>query len=60
MHEQLEYLTTREVSEWVRVSCATLSRWRRDGHGPRVTWLAPGVPRYKRSDVERWLERAAA
>jgi len=56
----LEYLTTQEVSAWIRVSSASLCRWRQTGQGPRVTWMAHACPRYKRSDVEKWLERMAA
>lgn len=55
-----EYLTTAEVSAWIRVSPATLCRWRQSGHGPRVTWMAPACPRYLRSDVQAWLDQAAA
>lgn len=55
-----EYLTSKEVAAWLRVSAATLCRWRQTGHGPRVTWLTPACPRYRRGDVEAWLKRAAA
>lgn len=55
-----EYLTSSEVAEWVRVSPSTLCRWRRAGHGPRVTWLSAGCPRYRRADVETWLREVAA
>lgn len=55
-----EYLTTNEVSAWVRVSAATLCRWRQSGEGPRVTWLSATCPRYERGDVEAWLAEARA
>ncbi|UPK75533.1 helix-turn-helix domain-containing protein [Nocardioidaceae bacterium SCSIO 66511] len=54
------YLTSAEVAEWLRVSPSTLCRWRREGHGPRVTWLSEGCPRYRRDDVDVWLRRVAA
>lgn len=54
------YLTSAEVAEWLRVSQSALCRWRRDGHGPRVTWLSEGCPRYRYADVEAWLEQVAA
>ena len=54
------YLTSAEVAEWLRVSPSTLCRWRRTGHGPRVTWLSEGCPRYLQTDVAVWLEGAAA
>lgn len=53
-----ELLTTPEVAEWLRIPVATLRTWRTRG--------APGIPlpaikvgahvRYRRSDVEAWLE----
>lgn len=54
-----EILTSSEVARWIRVSESTLCRWRQQGLGPRVTWMAPTCPRYRRSDVELWLERAS-
>lgn len=53
-------LTSAEVAKAVKVSPSTLCRWRQRGQGPRVTWLTPTCPRYARTDVDRWLERAAA
>ncbi len=55
-----QYLTTNEVAAWLRVSSSTLCRWRISGHGPRATWLSETCPRYKRSDVEKWLREASA
>lgn len=53
-------LTTDEVASWLRVSPSTLCRWRQSGSGPRVLWLARAVPRYRRDDVQRWLDEVAA
>lgn len=55
-----EFMTTDEVATWLKVSPSTLCRWRQVGQGPRVTWLSPACPRYRRSDVEAWLDGAAA
>ncbi len=55
-----QYLTTNEVAQWIRVSASTLCRWRQDGRGPRATWLSETVPRYRRTDVEHWLQAARA
>lgn len=55
-----QLLTTREVSRAVQVSPSTLCRWRQSGHGPRVTWLSPFIPRYRPEDVDAWLKKAAA
>ncbi|WP_432558508.1 helix-turn-helix transcriptional regulator [Granulicoccus sp. GXG6511] len=55
-----ELLTSDEVAGWLRVSRSTLCRWRQEGKGPRVVWLTPSCPRYRRTDVVAWLERVAA
>lgn len=55
-----DFMTSDEVADWIRVSPSTLCRWRQTGHGPRVTWLSPTCPRYRRGDVETWLEGALA
>lgn len=53
-------MTSAEVAALLRVNRSTLSRWRSTGVGPRVTWLSPSMPRYRRSDVVDWLGRLAA
>lgn len=58
--EVTELLTSEEVAEWIRVSPSTLCRWRRTGQGPRVLWLSATCPRYRRRDVEAWMEGVAA
>jgi excisionase family DNA binding protein len=51
-----EYLTEAEVAELLKVSVGTVRRWRRESIGPPVLW-AGGRPRYRRSDVDAWLQR---
>jgi predicted DNA-binding transcriptional regulator AlpA len=53
-------LRTQEVATWLAVSKSTLVRWRQSLQGPDVYWLADGVPRYRASDVERWLTGRSA
>jgi len=53
-------LRTQEVARWLAVSKSTLVRWRQSLEGPQVYWLADGVPRYRASDVERWLTGRSA
>ena len=53
-------LRTQEVAAWLAVSRSTLVRWRQSLEGPEVYWLADGVPRYRVSDVERWLSGCSA
>lgn len=55
-----EYLTTEEVATWLRVAPSTVCRWRLAGRGPRVTWLSPSLPRYRKADVIAWLQGVAA
>jgi hypothetical protein len=53
-----ELMTSAEVATLLRVSQATLCRWREKGIGPRVLWLSVRMPRYSWTDVERWMERS--
>jgi len=53
-------LTTAEVAKVLQVNRSTLSRWRAAGTGPRVVWISPSMPRYRRADVADWLRRIAA
>ncbi|MGF0115454.1 helix-turn-helix transcriptional regulator [Promicromonospora sp. Marseille-Q5078] len=55
-----EYLTTEEVATWLKVAPSTVCRWRLAGKGPRVTWLSPSLPRYRKADLLAWLQRSAA
>ncbi len=55
-----QYMTTEEVAAWLRVAPSTVCRWRMAGKGPRVTWLSPSLPRYRRDHVTAWLEKVAA
>jgi predicted DNA-binding transcriptional regulator AlpA len=53
-------LTAKEVSEWLATSPATLCRWRQSGQGPRWVALGDSSPRYRREDVEEWLDQQAS
>jgi predicted DNA-binding transcriptional regulator AlpA len=53
-------MTSIQVAEALGVDRSTLSRWRSQGVGPRVYWLAKSCPRYREDDVLEWLERNAA
>jgi predicted site-specific integrase-resolvase len=52
-------LTEREAARVLRVSARTLRRYRteRKGHGPPVAGYVGRSPRYRRSDLDRWLEQ---
>jgi excisionase family DNA binding protein len=55
---QDELMTEQEVADYCRVSLRTVQRWRHDRTGPPVIW-AGNRPRYRRSQVDAWLERKA-
>jgi excisionase family DNA binding protein len=46
------------LAEILNVPVATLANWRYQGRGPRFVKVGRHV-RYRRSDVEAWLERNA-
>jgi predicted DNA-binding transcriptional regulator AlpA len=53
-------LNSAQVAQALGVDLSTLSRWRSQGVGPRVCWLAKSCPRYREDDVLEWLERNSA
>ena len=50
-----DLLTTEQVAVWCTVSPATLKLWRMNGRGPAFVKLGRLV-RYRRADVEQWIE----
>lgn len=50
-------LNSLQVAKALGVDPSTLSRWRSQGVGPRVCWLAKSCPRYREDDVREWLQR---
>lgn len=52
-------LDTREVAAYLKVSEATLSRWRTDKKGPPFLRMG-GITRYRVEDVEAWLASLSA
>jgi excisionase family DNA binding protein len=51
-------LTAEELAAWLVVPVSTLYRWRYVNKGPCSIRVGRGL-RYRREDVERWLERLA-
>lgn len=49
-------MTAQEVSDYLDVPIATIYRWRVHGQGPRGARIGRSL-RFKRVDVERWLEQ---
>lgn len=52
--------TPGEVAEYVKVDEQTLANWRWLGTGPRFIKVNGGRIRYRRSDVETWLDQHAS
>lgn len=52
-----DLLTIEELSDYLLVPVATLRRWRYERTGPRAVKLGRHV-RYRRADVEKWLDQA--
>ena len=59
-----DWMSAADAATFLGVKLATLYAWRYKGpvgrgpRGPR-SYKAGGVLRYRRSDLERWLERTA-
>ncbi|MEO1242503.1 MAG: helix-turn-helix domain-containing protein [Pseudomonadota bacterium] len=52
-----DLLTEREAAQYLGVSPRTLSNWRvRSNDGPRYHKLSSRAVRYRRADLEDWLE----
>lgn len=52
-------LTIQEVADFVRLPVQTLYAYRSRGGGPRASKLGRHL-RYRREDVERWLDEQAS
>jgi predicted DNA-binding transcriptional regulator AlpA len=51
-----EILTSEQTAALLHVTTRTLQKWRAQGRGPRHLEPEPNIIRYKKSDVEEWLE----
>jgi excisionase family DNA binding protein len=49
-------LRTRDVAEFLDVSCETVLRWHRSGKLPGGRRLGSNVLRFERGELEAWLE----
>jgi excisionase family DNA binding protein len=48
--------TEQETAEYLHVAVGTLRRWRAEGTGPPALRVGRTI-RYRRSDVDAWVER---
>ncbi len=53
------FLTEKEVAKQIKVSLASLRRWRLLQRGPRFLKIG-GLVRYRAEDLEQWLETLPA
>jgi excisionase family DNA binding protein len=51
-------LTVDELAQWLGLNPGTLRYWRHVNRGPRSLSVG-GAVRYRRADVEAWLEQGA-
>jgi excisionase family DNA binding protein len=49
-------LTQQQLADELQVSVRTLERWRQEGTGPVFIQVGRS-PRYRRADIDAWLER---
>jgi excisionase family DNA binding protein len=49
-------MSEQELADYLHVHVATVRKWRRAGTGPPVHW-AGTRPRYRRTEVDAWLDR---
>jgi excisionase family DNA binding protein len=49
-------LTQQQLADELQVSMRTLERWRQEGTGPAFVRVGRSL-RYRRSDIDAWLER---
>jgi excisionase family DNA binding protein len=51
-------MTLEDVSKYLDIPMKTLRKWRLDGSGPRAFKVGRHL-RFRRSDVDEWLEERA-
>lgn len=50
-----DLLTTRQVADWLGVAPSTIAWFRNSGEGPAYSRLSARNIRYRREDVEAWM-----
>ncbi len=59
VEEPDEWLTTEDLAEWLKVPIRTVQDWRVRQVGPDAKKIGRSV-RYRRSEVERWIDSGDA
>jgi excisionase family DNA binding protein len=52
-------LNEKQVAEYLNLSLRTVRRWRAEGIGPPYVMMAGRYPRYRRADIDQWLQHRA-
>jgi excisionase family DNA binding protein len=52
-----QLLTRQQAAEYLQVSVSYLNRGAVDGSGPRMVKLGHKTVRYKRAELDKWIER---
>ena len=52
-------MRTREAAQYLQVAPSSLKYWRAKGKGPRYIRLESRSVRYRRADLDAWVERCA-
>jgi excisionase family DNA binding protein len=56
VNEQQNTLTPRQAARYVGISEAALRLWRSEGRGPRHFKAGEKLIRYRRADLDSWIE----
>ena len=57
---EYHYMTTAEAADYLRIKRDTLKVWRHRGTGPQFYKPSAGLVRYRRQDLDAWIELQAA
>ncbi len=57
MTEQEHALTSKQAARYIGISESALRLWRTDGVGPRYFKAGEKLIRYRRADLDAWIER---
>lgn len=53
-------LTERQAAEYLQLTARALQAWRGNGHGPRFVRISCRCVRYRKADLDTWLEERLA
>ena len=54
--EHQDSLTPKQAAKYVGISEAALRLWRADGKGPRYFRAGEKLVRYRKADLDQWIE----